>query len=201
MKLITTIGTMMMVLGFIASSVGAFPLADVSAATPIDENTPFTTEVVEQTAAQIGTMYTTIIDDLASFAQNPDLALATQRRDQMTGYATDLAGKFQLFANDLQLQLDTIADAPLPPTGLAANAGVGQITLDWNDNVEPDMNFYNVYQSTNSTGPFSLYAGGLAASAFVDAGVASGTTYYYVVTAVNDAMIESNASAVAAATP
>jgi len=101
----------MLVLGFIASAVGAFPLADISAATPIDENTPFSNEVVEQTAGQIGTMYTTVVDDLVSFAENPDLALATERRDQMTAYAGDLAGRFQLFADDLQLELDNLVVA------------------------------------------------------------------------------------------
>jgi hypothetical protein len=50
-----------------------------------------------------------------SFAENPDLALATQRRDTMTAYAEDLAGSFQLFANDLQLELDTIVTTELMP--------------------------------------------------------------------------------------
>lgn len=121
MKLLTTMGAVMMVLGFIASAVGAFPLADISAATPIDENTPFSTEAVEQTNGQIGAMYTTIVDDLMGFAENPDLALAEQRRDDMTAYAEDLAGHFQLFANDLQLELDGLVDAAGTEAGTATN--------------------------------------------------------------------------------
>lgn len=115
MQVLATLGTVMMVLGFIASAVGAFPLADLGTAEPVTEETPFSTEVVEVTAAQVGTMYTTIIDDLMSFADNPDLALATERRDTMTAYAEDLAGRFQLFANDLQLELDTVVTTELTP--------------------------------------------------------------------------------------
>lgn len=201
MKALATIGVVMMVLGFLASAVGAFPLVDTAAANPVTEETPFSTEAVQQTAAQIGTMYTTIIDDLASFAENPDLALATERRDTMTAYAEDLAGRFQLFATDLQLELDTITEAPLAPTGLSAVSGNGQVTLNWNNNVEPDFNFYNVYRSTSAGGSYSFYAGGVPNATFVDAGVASGTTYYYVVTAVNDGMVESEQSNSAFATP
>jgi hypothetical protein len=201
MKVLATLGTVMMVLGFLASAVGAFPLIDTAAANPITEETPFSVEVVDQTAAQIGTMYTTIIDDLMSFAENPDLALATERRDTMIAYAEDLSGRFQLFAADLQLELDTITEAPLAPTGLTAVAGNGEVTLNWNDNVEPNFNFYNVYRGTNAGGPYSFYAAGIPNSTFVDAGVANGTTYHYVVTAINDGMVESVESQEASATP
>jgi hypothetical protein len=191
----------MLVLGFLANAVGAFPLADVLANTTIDEDTPFTTEAAEQTAAQIGTMYTSIIDDMMTFADNPDLALGASRRVTMTAYAEHLAGRFQLFAQDLQAELDVITEAPLAPTGLSAIGGVGQVSLDWNGNVEPDFNFYNAYRSTTSGGPYSFYAAGIPASAFVDAGVTNGTAYFYVVTAVNRGMVESLVSSEAWAIP
>jgi fibronectin type 3 domain-containing protein len=89
----------------------------------------------------------------------------------------------------------------MPPTGLSAVGGNGEVTLGWNDNVEPDLDFYKVYRSTVSGGPYSFYAGGVATSTFVDGGVANGTTYYYAVTAVNASMAESEASTEAAATP
>ena len=69
--------------------------------TTIDEDIAFTTEAVEQTAAQIETMYTSIIDDTMTFADNPDLALRESRQMTMTAYAEDLAGQFQLSALDL----------------------------------------------------------------------------------------------------
>jgi hypothetical protein len=194
LKLLTTLGAVMMVLGFIASAVGAFPLADVSASVEIDEDTPFSTEAVEQTAGQVGAMYTTVIDDVMSFADNPDLALATQRRDQMTVYANDLAGRFQLFADDLQVELDGLAEAPAAPTGLTATAENGNVVLVWDASTDADFNFTNVYRATSLTGPFTLQAGGLTTQSFVDASVVAGTTYTYDVTAVNDSMVESLAS-------
>jgi pectate lyase len=201
MKVLTTIGTIMLVLGFLASALGAFPLADVSANDTVTEETPFSTEAVEQTAAQIGTMYTSIIDDLMTFADNPDLALADSRRLAMTSYADDLAGRFQLFAQDLQTDLGAMTEAPLAPAGLTATGEVGQVALDWNDSVDPSFSFYNVYRSTTSGGPYSLTAAGVPDSAFVDAGVVAGTPYFYVVTAVNDGTVESLASSEAWAIP
>ena len=201
MKAITTIGIVMMVLGFLANSVEAFPLADLTGGTTIEEDTRFSAAIVEETTGKIGTMYTSVIEDLMSFADNPDLALAQSRRDSMTVFAEDLAGRFQLFADDLQLELDAITEAPLAPTGLTATASNGDVTLDWNDNTELDLDFYNVYRATVSGGPFSFYAGGVNDSAFIDGGTAAGTTYYYVVTAVNASMVESEASTGASATP
>ena len=189
MKVLTTIGTIMLVLGFLANTVNAFPLADVSANTTIDEDTPFTTEAIDQTAAQIGTMYTSIIDDMRIFADNPYLALGKSRQVTMAAYAEDPAGRFQLFAQDLQTEV--ITEAPVAPTGLSAIGVVGQVSLDWNDNVKPDFNFYNVYRSTTSGGPYSFYAAGIPASASVGAGVTNGTAYFYVVTAVNQGTVES----------
>ena len=84
MKVLTTIRRIMLILGFLASAVGASPLADVSANTTIDEDIPFTAEAVEQTAAQIGTMYTSIIDNMMTSADNPDLALGESCRVTMT---------------------------------------------------------------------------------------------------------------------
>ena len=201
MKVITTIGIVMMVLGFLANSVEAFPLADLSNNTVITEDTAFSAAIVEETTGKVSTMYTTVIDDLMTFADNPDLALAESRRVEMTAFATNLADDFQLFANDLQQELDAITEAPLAPTGLTATANNGDITLNWADNAEPDLDFYNVYRTTTSGGTYSFYAGGVNNSAFIDGGTATGTTYYYVVTAVNASMVESEPSTEASATP
>jgi hypothetical protein len=201
MKVLTTIGTIMLVLGFLSSAVGAFPLADVSANTEVTEDTPFSPEVVEQTAGQIGSMYTSIIGDVMSFADNPDLAFAESRRVAMITFAEDLAGRFQLFAQDLQTDLDAITEAPFAPSGLTATGEGGQVTLDWDDSVDPSFSFYNVYRSTTSGGPYSFYAAGVPASAFIDADVTSGTAYFYVITAVNDGTVESLVSNEAWAIP
>ena len=69
------------------------------------------------------------------------------------------------------------------------------------DNAEEDLCFYHLYRSTAAGGPYSFYAGGIAASTLVNAGATNGTTYYYVVTAVNMSNVESDASNETAATP
>lgn len=100
----------------------------------------------------------------------------------------------------------TVGDPPpAPPTGLAASAGNGQVSLDWDDNTEPDIAGYNVYRSEFSGGPYSQVNGTLlATSDYLDLGVINGTTYYYVVTVVDSATPtpnESDISSEVSATP
>jgi endonuclease I len=91
---------------------------------------------------------------------------------------------------------------PAPPTGLVATGGDGVVNLNWADNVEPDLAGYNVFRSTVTGGPYAqLNAGLVAASAFSDATVTNGTTYFYVVTAENTIGSESANGNEASATP
>jgi hypothetical protein len=85
-------------------------------------------------------------------------------------------------------------DAPAAPTGLEAIFGE-VVLLDWNDNNEPDVNGYNVYRSTTSgSGYVRLNSGLLTTSDYNDSDVSIGTTYYYVVTAVDTNDYESDYS-------
>ncbi len=77
---------------------------------------------------------------------------------------------------------------PAAPTGLDATAGDEMVSLDWNDNNEPDMNGYNVYRSTDEGGPYTdppLNSSLLSSSDYIDDTVTNEITYYYVVTAVD----------------
>ena len=77
-----------------------------------------------------------------------------------------------------------------------------QISLDWADSSEAEVAGYNVLRSTSPTGPYEQVNSSLvAASEFTDAGLTNGTTYYYVVTALDGQGDESGASAEARATP
>ncbi len=90
---------------------------------------------------------------------------------------------------------------PKPPRALTATAvGSSQINLDWKDNREPDLSHYNVFRSTSSGGPYSPLVSEVSVSEYSDTGLTSGTTYYYVVTAVNTSDKESAYSNVASAT-
>jgi hypothetical protein len=94
------------------------------------------------------------------------------------------------------------AVAPAVPTGLAATADDTFISLDWDDNADPDLAGYAVHRSTHSGGPYLKINGApLADSSFTDTGLSNGVAYYYVVTAVDANGNVSEASEEATATP
>jgi len=91
---------------------------------------------------------------------------------------------------------------PAAPSGLAAVAGEGQVDLDWFDNTEPDLASYDLMRATISGGPYSQVNGvPLTQSQFTDTTVTNGLTYYYVVTATDDAGNGSLPSGEASAMP
>ena len=73
--------------------------------------------------------------------------------------------------------------APSVPTGLTAVVGTGRaVSLDWNDNTEPDFSEYGIYRRTTAVTPETSITSKIAevrASRFVDTDVDIGTTYYY----------------------
>ncbi len=77
------------------------------------------------------------------------------------------------------------ASCPLPatPTGLGATAGNAQVALSWN--AASGATSYNVKRATVSGGPYSTIATGVTPTSYTDTTAANGTTYFYVVTAVN----------------
>ena len=86
---------------------------------------------------------------------------------------------------------------PSAPTGLMATAGAQQVSLSWT--ASAGATGYNVERSTTTGGPYTKVASPTATS-YVDTGVTAGTTYYYVVAAVN-ASGTSGLSAQVSATP
>ena len=91
---------------------------------------------------------------------------------------------------------------PAAPTGLAATPADTQVGLNWNDNGESDLAGYNVYRSTTQGGPYTKINGPLVGvSDYTDTGLTNGTTYYYVVTAEDNAAQESGYSSEVNATP
>jgi N-acetylneuraminic acid mutarotase len=82
---------------------------------------------------------------------------------------------------------------------LTATAGDSQVNLSWT--AVDNASSYNVYRSTTSGGPYTKIATGVTGTTYNDTDVTNGTTYYYVVTAVNSSGTESAYSNEASATP
>jgi O-glycosyl hydrolase len=87
--------------------------------------------------------------------------------------------------------------APAAPTALTANAQSSQVHLKWEFSYLGAT--YNVNRATTSGGPYMTLATGLALPEYVDMSVTNGTTYYYVVSAVNANGESANSTQVLAA--
>jgi hypothetical protein len=84
---------------------------------------------------------------------------------------------------------------PAAPTNLKATAGDTEVSLAWT--ASSGATSYHVKRSTTSGGPYTQIAAPTS-SAYVDASVTDGTTYYYVVSAVNSAGESANSAQVSA---
>jgi fibronectin type 3 domain-containing protein len=74
------------------------------------------------------------------------------------------------------------------------SSGAHSVALSWNPSTSTVIG-YNVYRGTRSGGPYSkLNSSLLSGNAYTDPNVQSGTTYYYVSTAVDSSNVESTYS-------
>ena len=72
---------------------------------------------------------------------------------------------------------------PPAPTNLNATPGNNQVSLTWN--ASAGATTYNVKRSTTNGGPYTNVLVGVTGTSVTDIGLNNGTTYFYVVTAVN----------------
>jgi hypothetical protein len=95
--------------------------------------------------------------------------------------------------------LSNASDSPLGQSftgdGTAGGGPSGHsVSLSWNPSSSSVVG-YNIYRGTQSGGPYTkLNSSPETTMAFIDYTVASGTTYYYVATAVNSDYVESGYS-------
>jgi beta-glucanase (GH16 family) len=100
---------------------------------------------------------------------------------------------FGVIANAVRL-VPGVATPPASPTVPPAPTGLtltctpdkNQVGLQWNP--VPEATSYNIKRAMTSGGPYANIVTGVITSSpyFTDSNVVAGTTYYYVVTAVND---------------
>ncbi|PYU76235.1 MAG: hypothetical protein DMG49_01870 [Acidobacteria bacterium] len=113
-------------------------------------------------------------------------------------YVVSAYNSYGQSANSAEVSVTPIAPPPpAAPTGLAAIAGNMQVALTWT--ASSDATSYHVRRSTTNGGGYAQI-GAPTTTNFADSGLTNGTTYYYVVTAVNTAG-ESGNSNQGSATP
>ena len=86
--------------------------------------------------------------------------------------------------------------APAAPAGLTATAGDGSVALNWSASATATN--YFVKRSTTSGSGYVTIATGVTATSFTDTGLVNGTTYYYVVSALNVGGESTNSTEVSA---
>ena len=68
------------------------------------------------------------------------------------------------------------------------------VALSWSPSSSLGISSYNVYRGTVNGGPYSLLSNGVSSTSYTDSNVQSGSTYYYVTTAVDSSGAESGYS-------
>lgn len=89
-------------------------------------------------------------------------------------------------------------------TGSCTVGNPHAVTLNWAASTSSGVTGYKVYRGTTSGGPYTLVkSSAVAGTSYVDSGVVSGQTYYYVVTAVSNTgeSVYSNQAVAAVPTP
>jgi hypothetical protein len=79
-----------------------------------------------------------------------------------------------------------------PPTNLEANAANAQVSLTWSATSVADS--YTVLRSTTDRGPYRTVSSDISTTSYTDNTVRNGTTYYYVVQAVNGRVLSGNSN-------
>jgi hypothetical protein len=114
-------------------------------------------------------------------------------RVNITGGGSSIAHDLSAYLAGSQFGLSSDNFPPAAPIGLIAIAGDTQVSLDWDDNIEADLAGYDVYRSTTGGTGYAKIATTID-SEYTDTDLTNGTTYYYMVTALDTSNNESGYS-------
>jgi fibronectin type 3 domain-containing protein len=127
-----------------------------------------------------GGPYTTVATGVTA-TNYSDTGLATSTTYYYVVSAVNGSGES---ANSTQASATTLPLPPAAPTGLTATAASSsQINLSWT--ASTGATSYNVKRATVNGGPYTTVATGVTGTTYNNTGLSSGTTYYYVMSAVN----------------
>jgi hypothetical protein len=135
--------------------------------------------------------------DVSNYIVFRNLTSADFTLDAVPGESTDTTPRAPV--NGIQIvQRQTLPIPPTTPLNLTATPGVQRATLTWSAATRATS--YTVKRATSSSGPFVAVKTGLTTTNFTNTGLTAGTTYHYVVSAVNSGGESSNSN-VASVTP
>jgi fibronectin type 3 domain-containing protein len=124
-----------------------------------------------------GVIWTQVGTATVSMGGTEYVGMAVCANDNGTGYFNNPA------TTTFTATFASVNVPPPVPTGLVATAAATiQINLVWNSFTNATS--YNVKRSTTNGGPYAVVASGVTATNYSDSGLAGGTIYYYVVSAV-----------------
>ena len=142
------------------------------------------------------------VTELAEMEKNGDQILSLVLTSDGSNHVRYHAKESASSANHPQLVVHASDDstAPSPPTNVSATAqSYDQINLSWDKNSEADLSHYAIKRAFASDGTF-LDIAGTSETFYDDIGLLPSTLYFYVVTAVDSALNESEPSDIASAT-
>jgi hypothetical protein len=142
-----------------------------------------------------GSNWTQLGTTTASLAGPEYVGLAVCASDNGTGYANNPVTTTFTAAFD---NVSAPSWPPAPAGLVATTAATNQINLVWNSFTNATS--YNVKRSTTNGGPYAAAASGVTATNCSDSGLAGGTIYYYVVSALVSGNESANSAQAAAAT-
>jgi hypothetical protein len=101
-----------------------------------------------------------------------------------------------LFTAPQAVETDVITATSQADTTKSASATITvpaphSVNLSWSPSSSPGISAYKLYRGNASGGPYSLLTSGLNSTAYTDSNVLSGSSYYYVTTAVDSSGQES----------